>query len=232
MEKLRISEMFTSVQGEGIWSGVPSTFVRISGCNLRCSWCDTPYASWEPEGPTLSIEDIVTQVHNESIEHVVVTGGEPMLFDAVEPLCLRLKELGHTLTIETAGTVFRNLPVDLMSISPKLSNSTPTSEAAGTWSERHEKTRTNLDALTRLINSYLVQLKFVVADPQCDLPEIESLLSTLPHVRPDHILLMPEGRDAGQLSKRLKELVPIVMERGWRLCPRLQIDLFGDTKGT
>ncbi|WP_436440803.1 radical SAM protein, partial [Enterococcus faecium] len=81
MPTLRISEIFASVQGEGIWVGIPSVFVRVSGCNLRCVWCDTPYASWNPEGPILELEDILTQIETYKIDHVVLTGGEPMLFD-------------------------------------------------------------------------------------------------------------------------------------------------------
>src|SRR5687768_3452828 len=124
MSKLRIAEIFESIQGEGIWLGTPSTFVRVSGCNLRCVWCDTPYASWIPEGPTMSIDELLEKVRP-TISHVVLTGGEPMLFDPIEELARRLKERGHIITIETAGTVYRELPCDLMSISPKLTHSTP-----------------------------------------------------------------------------------------------------------
>lgn len=234
MGQLRISEIFHSVQGEGIWSGVPSTFVRVSGCNLRCVWCDTPYASWSPEGPVMEIEDMLGEVRKREIQHVVVTGGEPMLFDAIEEFLAGLNAEGRTITVETAGTVFREVPVDLMSISPKLANSTPPADTPGGWAERHEKTRGDLEPLRRLIDSYDVQLKFVV-DPDeglGDLVEIESLLAQLPPVAADRVLLMPEGRDAAVLNRRMRALVPEAMARGWRLCPRLQIDLFGDTKGT
>jgi 7-carboxy-7-deazaguanine synthase len=227
-EKLRIAEIFESVQGEGEWAGVPSTFVRVSGCNLRCVWCDTPYASWNPEGPNVSIEAIVDQVVSLRPRHAVLTGGEPMLFDPIEQLAALLKEKGFTITIETAGTVFRNLPCDLMSISPKLRNSTPPEEP---WRTRHEATRTNLPVLRQLMETYSFQLKFVVAQPG-DVAEIESLLSDLPQVSPEKVLLMPEGRDSRALWERARELVPICLDRGWRLAPRLQIDLFGDTRGT
>ena len=230
--KLRIAEIFASIQGEGIWAGTPSAFVRVSGCNLRCVWCDTPYASWNPEGPTLAMNEIVAEVAQLGVEHVVVTGGEPMLFDAVEPLAGQLRAGGHTITIETAGTVFREVQCDLMSISPKLSNSTPGVETG--WAERHEAARTNLDALSRLILGYNCQLKFVV-DPDdglCDEQEIDALLSQLPPVKPDRILLMPEGRDSQTLARRMQALVPLAIKRGWRLSPRLHVDLFGNTRGT
>ncbi len=229
--KLRIAEIFTSVQGEGIWAGTPSTFVRVSGCNLRCVWCDTPYASWEPEGPVVGVCEIAAQVDRQRLDHVVLTGGEPMLFDAIEPLARLLDESGHTLTIETAGTVFREVPCNLMSISPKLANSTPP-ETSG-WRERHEATRSDLEPLRRLITHYDCQLKFVVnPDEGNDLAEIEALLASLPAIANDRVLLMPEGTDAETLHRRMRSLVEPSVARGWRLSPRLHIDLFGNTRGT
>jgi 7-carboxy-7-deazaguanine synthase len=233
-DKLRVAEIFTSLQGEGGWLGIPSTFVRISGCNLRCKWCDTPYASWNPEGPTLAISEIVADVESRQVNHVVVTGGEPMLFDAVERLCRELKRAGHTITIETAGTVFRDLPCDLMSISPKLSNSTPGPEAGVGWTERHEQTRSNPEALACLIRTYPYQLKFVVnpEDGLNDFEEIDALLGALPAVPPSRVVLMAEGIDPETQLRRQRMLVPICLARGWRLTPRMHIDLFGNTKGT
>ncbi len=230
MARLRVAEVFTSVQGEGRWLGTPSTFVRVSGCNLRCVWCDTPYASWRPEGPVVEVEDVVRQVSERGVRHVVVTGGEPMLFPSVEPLTGRLRELGHVITIETAGTVFRPVTCDLMSISPKLANSTP----EGRWREPHERRRKDLDPLRRLVAEYDVQLK-VVLDPEGgtnDVAELEALLADLPPLPPDAVMVMAEGRDSETLHRRERLLVPIVMARGWRLTPRFQIDLFGDTRGT
>lgn len=228
---LRIAEIFSSVQGEGQWLGVPSTFVRISGCNLRCVWCDTPYASWAPEGPTREIDDIVAEVARLGCRHVVLTGGEPMLFEGIEPLSRKLNGRGHVLTVETAGTVFRELPIHLMSISPKLANSTPPPESG--WLERHERTRADLEPLRNLMERYPSQLKFVVR-PEIpgEVAEIDAILAALPDVDPDRLFLMAEGTDRETLLARQKALVPICMERGWRLAPRLHIDLFGDTRGT
>lgn len=210
--------------------GIPSVFIRISGCNLRCAWCDTPYASWRPEGPTLSIAEILEVVLPHNIDHVVITGGEPMLFDATEELTRRFKEAGKTITIETAGTIYRDLPCDLMSISPKLANSTPDDPV---WHDRHEATRLNVDVLQRLIRGYGYQLKFVVnPDKGDDLGEIEGLLAKLEGVRPERVLLMPEGTDAETLHRRGRMLVEPTMARNWRLTPRMHIDLFGNTKGT
>jgi 7-carboxy-7-deazaguanine synthase len=229
--KLRIAEIFHSIQGEGIWAGVPSTFVRVSGCNLRCVWCDTPYASWKPEGPTMTLEEIIEKVEEANLDHVVLTGGEPMLFEPIIELTRRLKQLGKTITIETAGTIYRDLVCDLMSISPKLAHSTPVDNAD--WADRHDDLRLQPEVLKSLIAKYPYQLKFVVekCEPN-EIQEIESLLATIGPVPSDHVLLMPEGRDQSALWSKAKLLIPIVSERNWRLAPRLQIDLFGDTRGT
>ena len=209
--RVRVAEIFASVQGEGIWVGIPSTFVRLSGCNLRCIWCDTPYASWRPEGPVLTVAEIVNMVTKEGMNHVVLTGGEPMLFDPIEILAKELKALGHTITIETAGTIHRSLPCDLISISPKLANSTPREDL--TWKDRHEATRINISAIQALISSYPYQLKFVVnPDEGDDLTEIESLLAQLHGVDSTRVLLMPEGTDSETLHRRARMLVKPVMD--------------------
>lgn len=228
--KLRIAEIFPSIQGEGIWTGLPSTFVRVSGCNLRCAWCDTPYASWEPEGPTMTLAEIEGEVARLGLAHVVLTGGEPMLFEPIGELSHRLRRAGHAITIETAGTVAREVACDLMSISPKLANSTP---EAPEWRARHERTRADLAPLRLLLQGYDCQLKFVV-DPGRpeDIAEIETLLAQLPPIPPERVLLMPEGVEAGPMFERLRDLIPIASARGWRLCPRLHLALFGNRRGT
>lgn len=229
MATLRIAEIFHSIQGEGIWTGVPSTFIRVSGCNLRCVWCDTPYASWNPEGPVMAIEEILAQTVD--IDHVVVTGGEPLLFEATVELCRGLKELGKVITIETAGTVYRDLDCDLMSISPKLANSDPPPTPGPAKS--HPRLRADFAAFEKLTARYACQLKFVVnpelpVDPQ--LAEIDDVLLHGKGVHP--VLLMPEGIDAETLHRREKLLVSICMQRGWRLSSRKHIDWFGNKRGT
>ena len=101
-----ISEIFYSVQGEGILTGVPSIFIRTSGCNLRCRWCDTPYASWKPEGTELSVDAILTKLQDwPAARHVVLTGGEPMVAKDIDSLIRQIRTAGYHLTIETAGTI-------------------------------------------------------------------------------------------------------------------------------
>ncbi|NCX99349.1 MAG: 7-carboxy-7-deazaguanine synthase QueE, partial [Planctomycetia bacterium] len=88
---MNVAEIFASLQGEGLLAGTPSTFVRASGCNLRCVWCDTPYTSWEPEGESLSVGEILDRVRSLSPRHAVVTGGEPLLFPEAVELCRSLR---------------------------------------------------------------------------------------------------------------------------------------------
>src|SRR3954466_13590322 len=148
---MKIAEIFYSIQGEGSLIGVPSVFIRTSGCNLRCSWCDTPYTSWQPEGTDLSLDRILDEVHAPPARHVVVTGGEPMIAPEIIPLTERLCDAGLHITIETAGTVFQPVACNLMSISPKLANSTPDDP---TWSSRHERLRIQPEVLGELMARY------------------------------------------------------------------------------
>lgn len=232
---LLIAEEFFSVQGEGALTGVASYFVRVSGCNLRCGWCDTPYASWAPTGTRRSVDEIVAACLASGAKFAVVTGGEPMLFDAVATLCARLHAAGIHITIETAGTIHRALHCGLMSMSPKLANSTPMvgdpRDPSGAWRERHEARRLNVPVLQQLIDAYPTrQLKFVVSTPS-QLSEIESLLGRLSGWRPQEVMIMPEGVST-PTREQTAWVVAACMARGWRYCHRLHIELFGNTRGT
>src|SRR3954449_2048053 len=148
---MRGAEIYRSVQGEGLLTGVPSVFVRASGCNLRCWFCDTPYTSWRPEGHDMSTDEIVAQVEEWETHHVVMTGGEPMLFAELIPLCERLHEIGKHITIETAGTLFLPVACDLMSISPKFATSAPSAEHHSHWHRRHERERHRPEVIRQLL---------------------------------------------------------------------------------
>ena len=229
---MRIAEIFHSIQGEGLLAGVPSIFIRTSGCNLRCHWCDTPYASWKPEGPEMSVEEILKKITDWNCDHVVLTGGEPMIAPDLPELAAVLKKQNKHITMETAGTILPNgIPCDLASLSPKLSNSTPSPERDPAWAKKHEATRLKPEVIAEWIRKYPFQLKFVLSSEN-DLLEIKDLLSRLPPVTSDRILLMPEGIDVKTLATRSPWLVDICKRESFRFTPRLQIELFGHTRGT
>ncbi len=224
---MKIAEIFYSIQGEGTLAGVPSVFVRTSGCNLRCVWCDTPYTSWQPEGEELSLDEILARVDvHKPARHAVLTGGEPMIAPLVVELTERLRARGLHITIETAGTVFQPVVCDLMSISPKLAHSTP----EGSWAATHERLRIQPEALRRLMDGYEYQLKFVVAGPD-DLDEIRRLIDRLAADR-SKVILMPEGIDPEVLRERGRSVAEICKREGFRFGPRLHVDLYGNTRGT
>jgi 7-carboxy-7-deazaguanine synthase len=226
---LRVSEIFYSIQGEGILAGVPSVFVRLSGCNLRCAWCDTPYASWNPEGDYKMLGSIIADVRRRWPSHVVVTGGEPMIADKIVELTKGLKDIDLHVTIETAGTVYKPVVCDLMSISPKLANSTPRKREGGKYAEQHDKLRYDPVVLRQLMGAYEYQLKFVVTAPE-DLPEIESILKETNADR-SRVLLMPEGISSEAIYERSRWLVDLCKQQRFRYSPRLHIDLWNNERG-
>lgn len=223
---MRIAETFVSLQGEGRLAGTPSFFVRTSGCNLRCAWCDTPYASWEPEGEERSVAWLVAAAVDSGLSHAVVTGGEPLVQRAIGTLCRTLRGAGLHLTVETAGTVAPEFECDLLSVSPKTSNSDP----GGRWRHRHVALRSDHDALVELLARHRDhQLKFVVRD-ESDMGEIELLVRELGVVR-ERVLLMPEGRTPDEVARRAPLVAALCLRGGYRYSPRLQMDLFGGGRG-
>jgi 7-carboxy-7-deazaguanine synthase len=228
---MRIAEIYRSIQGEGFLTGTDSVFVRASGCNLRCWFCDTPYASWEPEGADYSVDDVFARCTAWDCRHVVLTGGEPMLSAELIPLSQRLREAGRHVTIETAGTLYLPVACDLMSISPKLSNSAPPVERAPRWRLRHERTRHAPDVVARLIREFDYQLKFVIDAPK-DCEEVLEYLGGFPQVERSRVMLMPQGTDAASLARRRQWLEPYCQQHGLVFCPRRQIEWFGWVRGT
>ena len=230
-----ISEIFYSIQGEGELTGVPSVFVRTSGCNLRCKWCDTPYASWKPEGRQMSVDEIVYEVKKyTTARHVVLTGGEPMIAPGIHDLSSALKGVGYHITIETAGTISPSgIDCDLASLSPKLSNSTPEPGVIdATWIERHNETRHQPEVLSEWITRYNYQFKFVIG-AEADLSETLAIMRLgFPDVPHWKIQLMPEGIDSTSIAKHRSMLIDFCKESGYRFCDRLHIHLFGNTRGT
>jgi 7-carboxy-7-deazaguanine synthase len=229
-----ISEVFYSIQGEGELTGVPSVFVRTSGCNLRCTWCDTPYASWNPEGEQRTVAQLVAEVQSHAAaRHVVLTGGEPMIAKEIHELAAALKKLGYHLTVETAATVApTGIACDLASLSPKLLNSAPDAIEHGAWRKRHESTRWQPDVVRAWIDAYNYQFKFVVARPE-DIDELEHMLAALKREIPRHkVLLMPEGTTLEKLRSRATWLGELCKSRGYRYAYRLHLELYGNKRGT
>lgn len=236
-----IIEVFNSIQGEGIYAGTPSLFIRVSGCNLRCmfgkSKCDTPYASFNPEKSIYGIEQI-KKIWEEDpfIEHVVITGGEPLLYqeneDFQEIVDFFAKEIRCSIiTVETNGTIVPNRfmlnRVRLWSVSPKLKSSTP-HDINPVLIKQHEKLRINIPAL-KIFADQLAQFKFVLSS-ESDEAEIKRLIgeAMLPF---DSIMLMPEGNTEEILQYNRQYTAQICIKNGWRYSERLHIIIWGDKRG-
>ena len=238
---LPINELFYSLQGEGKLAGMPSVFVRTSGCNLRCWFCDSYHTSWEPTHTWLDIDTVIDRVADyEEAEHVVITGGEPLIHDETIELLNQLSSDGYHTTVETNGTIYRDAAIDLASISPKMANSTPTPErdpqGDGEWSDRHDDRRIDIDSLCRLVEAYEIQLKFVVTDRD-DMPEIIRLIDQIrdasnAKIRDSDVLLMPEGATQYRLEETSELTAEMAMEYGFQYTPRLHVNLWNDAPGT
>jgi len=218
-----INEIFYSLQGEGGLVGVPSVFVRLAGCPLRCRWCDTKYAWPESAGTEYTADQIKTKVKSYPANHLIITGGEPMTNPELSELLRALAGENLHITIETCGIKFvPGLPCDLMSISPKLSNSTPTEPDLA---PAHEKMRLDLPALQQLIDNYEYQLKFVVDGPD-DLGQIEECLANLKNVNRGNVYLMPQAERLDEYLAKSKMTAELCKETGLRFSPRLQVLLW------
>jgi 7-carboxy-7-deazaguanine synthase len=225
---MRVVEVFHSLQGEGTLVGMPSVFVRLAGCPLRCRWCDSAYAWNYSAGEELDPAEIVDRIGEWPCRHVVLTGGEPLMGEdlvvrlGIVGLTHCLKALGKHITIETAGTLFvPDLACDLMSISPKLGNSASLSI--------HQIVRPDPTVLSRLIATYPYQLKFVIESPG-DIDEVQGLLGSLGPIDPACVLLMPQARTRDQLLARSPMVAELCRKRGFRFCDRLHIWLWSDER--
>ncbi len=182
----------------------------------------------------MSISQIVDEVDKYPTRFVVLTGGEPMIAKDIHNLARKLNEMGKHVTIETAATIPpEGIICDLASLSPKLSNSTPVTDAIDSaWIERHERTRRQPDILREWVNGYNYQLKFVFSAVS-DLPEIEEAVSLIGTPIPSwKVQLMPEGTTDEALESRRGKLLAICRDKGYRYCDRLHVHLFGNTRGT
>lgn len=227
---LYIAEIYQSVQGEGEFTGTSSIFVRTTGCNLRCWFCDTPFTSWKPEGDAQSIEQVLNRVAELDAQHVVVTGGEPLLLPEIVPLTAELRSRGHFVTVETAGTVFREATADLMSISPKLANSTPSTERSLVWSQRHEQLRHRPEVIRSLISALPYQFKFVIDRPD-DVAQVEEWLAGFQEIDRDRVWLMPQATTRDELAVKTDWIRKAAGTSGFQFTSRLHIEQFGNARG-
>jgi len=224
---LRISELFTSLQGEGASAGVPATFLRLGDCNLNCRYCDTPY-SWDwrnyDRKSELADEDVLvtaSRIRALAPCRLIVTGGEPLLQQAA--LLALIGELsGFAVEVETNGTVAPSealrTAVHQWNVSPKLASSSVSFDQ-----------RRRLDVLDAFRRTERAWLKFVVCEPG-DLNEIEELVVAVDWPR-DRVILMPEARTGAQLSERSPMIAQAAIEHGYRFSTRLHVMLWGDTRG-
>ncbi len=222
-----IAESYESFQGEGPWAGTPSLFIRTSGCNLRCWFCDTPYTSWEPEGIQRSLADLQTVIEQSPAEHIVITGGEPMLAAQLTELTEVCRAADRVITIETAGTVDRSVECDLMAISPKRPNSAPNDAQ---WKLRHEQTRHQPAVVSSLLERYNCILKFVI-DCDADVDDVCEYLLDFPAVSSEQVWLMPQARTKTELATKSGWVHAAAKSRGFSYSPRLHVEQFGDTRG-
>jgi len=228
--KLWVSETFTSRQGEGRLTGTTSFFIRTSGCNLRCWFCDTPYASWQPEGQWISIDELVDSAKASQCQHIVLTGGEPLLPLGIDDLVRRLRALPMHVTIETAGTVFRDVPVDLVSISPKLASSGPT-DTSSSAHRRHHAARWRPQVIRQLIaNADQHQIKFVV-DTESDFADSAAAVESI-GVSPENVWIMPQATTEQELDGKAGWLLVLCQTKGYQYCDRMHIRWYGNRRGT
>lgn len=244
---IKICEIFESIQGEGPYTGVPSIFIRTAGCNLFCKWgshhCDTLYANDNIKRyKDVHVDDVVKDIElfgNLNIKHIVISGGESLIYKGTNLLIKKLLKIGYYVTLETNGTkelsiidnfidkIKYNLSWKkrlLISISPKLATSTP----HGTLSKVHEENRIKLDVLKSLMKFNYI-FKFVYYKIN-DLAEIESLHVDL-NIPVHKIYLMPFGTDIRTIKKNMLEIVEHCKDFGYNLSNRLHIFLWGKKRG-
>jgi len=226
---MRISEIFYSLQGEGMLVGTPSVFVRLAGCPLQCPWCDTKYAWDFQAAEDLEPAQIVEQISRWSCRFVVLTGGEPLMGpdlaarEGLADLTHFLKALGKHITIETAGVLFiPNLACDLISISPKFLDATLRPSPA----ESCEAVGSDLQAIRQLIRAYPYQLKFVIESSR-DIEGVQDMLRKLGPPETERVMLMPQAATTEELQSRSAMVAELCKQTHLRFGQRLHIQLWG-----
>ena len=208
---MKICEIFYSLQGEGLLMGIPTAFVRTMGCNLDCEWCDTPYA--RDGGEEMEVDEVVKMIRSFGVETVCITGGEPLIQDDTFVLIDSLLTMGHSIQIETNGSV----PLDTLPCYEELMISMDLKTPSSGMADR--MVMENLEAL-----SIFDQLKFVVSNRE-DMEYVEGVLSEH-DVKCPVIVTAVGGVD-------LREVAEWVLERRLevRVLPQLHKIIWGDERG-
>jgi len=224
-----LPEIFYSVQGEGVYIGRPSVFLRLALCNLSCDWCDTKYTwDWDKYDRRQQIlnmtnEEIRTEILKHNCQYLVVTGGEPMLQqNQLLPLVQNLKNMGFSIEIETNGTILPDRRfvhfIDHWSVSPKLRNS-----------GNPRRSREIVDCYKFFASYPLSHFKYVVQDSN-DFAEIQTIIHRY-NIASNKVVLMPQAQDSEALIQRSKWLVELCKAHGFIFSTRLQILLWGNKRG-
>ena len=241
---LQVLELYTAVQSEGSRQGYPTIVVRTSGCTHRCffgegGWCDSWYTSIHPEKGTFCFNDIIKMYDdNPHIKEMMLTGGSPTMHPAlVNELTHFAHERGIFITIETEGSHFleTDYPIDLLSISPKFSNSIPVVGAKTPLGEivdekmiiKHNSKRLNKEAIKASIEYHKdYHIKPVLDKELSILPEVEEFVKDL-EIPNEKIWCMPAGDDIPALQESYPVVMNFVRDRGWRFTGRSHIMAFG-----
>ncbi|MBU0924155.1 7-carboxy-7-deazaguanine synthase QueE [bacterium] len=221
MKKLKIYEMFRGCQGEGLHTGIPAVFVRLSGCNKRCVWkngaCDTKFASFQAvDYDELEINEIINEISALKCSTIIFTGGEPCL--QVESLKMLIEELielyDYKIFIETNGSIYDRELVELIgfwSISPKLTSS-------GNKTFEQDKKAVGKILRDLVLQKKDSQLKFVIdtTDIEKDMNDVRDLLNSLPHSK-YNVVFQPEGltEDLNEYAKRAAKLTEYLIYDNW-----------------
>jgi 7-carboxy-7-deazaguanine synthase len=225
---MRICEMFKTIQGEGQLTGVVSVLVRMWGCNLQCEWCDEKRYRKSNCWQEVPQDVLLSNIKKYGCNHIVVTGGEPLIWPEVTEFTRKLKDVGYNVTIETNATIQRKVYCDLVSMSPKLAHSKPSSQLSAV-AENHERNRLNIDVINYFMKHHDYQIKFVV-ESEKDFFEIEDILTRISNYDETKILIMPLASSRRQLNKVQKKLVRLCVEKGYRYANRLQLQIWGARK--
>ena len=222
-------EIFLSIQGEGVNIGMPTVFLRLAQCNLRCSWCDTKYTwdwgeyDYESEVRGMSDTEVEEAINRLNCKHLVITGGEPLIqARQLVPLTQSLKSMGFFIEVETNGTLVPNEDfsglVDQWNVSPKLANS------ANVLNQRESPEA--LRFFSKLPNAHF---KYVVSHPE-DLSEILSLNARY-GIASTNTMLMPQAGDHDELDQKSGWVVELCKQSGFRFSTRLHVILWGAKRG-